>query len=60
MLTVKEASEFLKIHPEMIRNYIRLGKLRATKDKLRRGRGGTWLIQKKDLVDFRSDNLCHN
>ena len=47
-VTVKEASERLKIHPESVRRLIRQGKLPATKVV------NSWLIEKSVLEMFAS------
>ena len=47
-LTVKEASERLRIHPESVRRLIRQGKLPATKLM------NNWFIEKSVLAMFAS------
>ncbi len=46
MLTLKEVTERLKLHPNTLRRYIRQGKLRAVKF------GRVWRVEEKDLENF--------
>jgi excisionase family DNA binding protein len=45
LLTVREASMILHVHPETLRRYIREGKILATKN-------GIWRMQESDVEKF--------
>jgi excisionase family DNA binding protein len=50
ILTVKEAAEYLKIHPETLRMWLRGGKINAVKV------GVDWRIYQSALDDFLSES----
>lgn len=52
-LTLHEAAELLGVHYMTAYRYVRLGLLPATKA------GGTWRVQRADLVDFRAGGAAH-
>jgi excisionase family DNA binding protein len=48
-MTVAQVAKALRRHPEVIRDWIRDGRLRAQKF------GPTWMIDERDLARFKKD-----
>lgn len=53
LLTVQAAALQLGVHPETLRKWVRQGKIKATKDRLRPG--SPVLIEQADLIAFRME-----
>jgi excisionase family DNA binding protein len=50
LLTVPQAAEKLGRHPEMLRIWLRDGRIRG--EKFGEGKGGVWMIREREIARF--------
>ena len=53
LLSVPEAAKKLGRHPEMVRIWLRDGRIRG--EKFGKGKGGVWMISEREIARFLKD-----